>query len=58
MIPTDRVPRFSPDIPAGEALDQLVRSNIGRGVVVEDGRLVGVLSVTDLARALTLGRPV
>jgi Zn-dependent protease len=57
-IPIDDVPRFTPDTPAREALDALLQSRVGRGLVIEDGRLVGILSITDLARALDFGRPV
>jgi CBS domain-containing protein len=52
------VPCFSPSTPAAEALDELAASRTGRGLVLSDGELVGILSVTDLARALALGRPV
>jgi len=53
-----RVPAFSPGTPAIEALDELVTSRAGRGIVLEDDRLVGIISATDLVRALALGRPV
>jgi CBS domain-containing protein len=52
------VPAFSPGTPAIEALDELVTSRAGRGIVLEDDRLVGIISATDLVRALALGRPV
>jgi Zn-dependent protease len=58
VVSAGRVPAFSPDTPAMEALDELVASRAGRGIVLEGGRLVGILSTTDLVRALALGRPV
>ena len=58
VVRADSVPHFSPDTPAMAALDELVESGVGRGVVVDQGRLVGIISMTDVARALALGRPV
>jgi Zn-dependent protease/predicted transcriptional regulator len=58
MIPAASIPRFSTRTPAVEAFDQLAASLAGRGVVIEDGELVGVLSLTDIARTLAVGRPV
>ena len=58
VVRADSVPHFSPDTPAMAALDELVGGGVGRGVVVDQERLVGIISMTDLARALALGRPV
>jgi Zn-dependent protease/predicted transcriptional regulator len=58
VIRASEVPCFSQSTPAAEALDELAASRTGRGLVLSDGELVGILSVTDLARALALGRPV
>ena len=58
VVRADDVPHFSPDTPAMAALDELVGGGVGRGVVVDQERLVGIISMTDLARALALGRPV
>jgi Zn-dependent protease len=58
LVPISEIPLFTPDTPAQEALDELVRSGVGRGLVVQDGRLTGILSITDLIRALDFGRPV
>jgi Zn-dependent protease len=58
LVPIGEIPMFTPDTPAQEALDELVRSGVGRGLVVQDGRLTGILSITDLIRALDFGRPV
>lgn len=38
-------------------LAELLTSEVNRGLVVDDGRLAGFLSITDLARALEVGRP-
>jgi CBS domain protein len=58
LIPAYAVPRFSPATPAGEAADELARGACGRELIVEDGELVGILSLSDIARALAFGRPV
>ncbi|MDX6535554.1 MAG: hypothetical protein QOF68_3298 [Gaiellales bacterium] len=58
LIPITEVPLFTPDTPARDALDELARSRVGRGLVVQDGHVSGILSITDLVRALDFGRPV
>lgn len=58
VVNAGQVPALSPETPAMAALDELVASGAGRGIVLEGGRLVGIISTTDLARALALGRPV
>jgi Zn-dependent protease/CBS domain-containing protein len=57
MIPRDEVPALDEDEPAIDALAELSTSDVNRGLVVDDGTLVGLLSITDLARALEVGRP-
>jgi len=57
IIPGDKVPLFHEDDPAIDALSKLSTSDVNRGLVVDDGRLAGFLSITDLARALEVGRP-
>lgn len=54
MVGLDEVPVFEPGEDALEAFARLTRTSLGRGLVLDDGRLVGLLSVTDLARALEL----
>ena len=56
MIPRDEVPLLDEDQPAIDALAELSTSELNRALVVDDGRLVGLLSITDLARALEVGR--
>ena len=58
VVSVGQVPTFSPETPAMVALDELVTRGTGRGVVFDEGLLVGIISTTDLARALALGRPV
>jgi Zn-dependent protease len=55
MIPRERVPVLDPDEELVDALADLTETDVNRAVVVEDGRLVGFLSVTDLVRALEVG---
>jgi Zn-dependent protease len=57
MIPREGVPLLNEDEPAVDALAELSASGVNRGLVVDDGHLAGFLSITDLARALEVGRP-
>jgi Zn-dependent protease len=57
MIPREKVPLLHEDEQAIDALAELSASEVNRGLVVDDGRLAGLLSITDLARALEVGRP-
>jgi CBS domain-containing protein len=52
MIPRERVPLLNEDEPAVDALAELSAGNLNRGLVVDDGHLAGLLSISDLARAL------
>ena len=52
MIPEERVPELRPDEAAIDARGKLSESEVNRGVVLEHGRLVGILSAADLGRAL------
>jgi len=57
MIPVDRVPVLAEDEKAADALAALSGGATGnRALVVENGDLVGLLSITDLARALEIAR--
>lgn len=40
-----------------DVLEQLGQNGVNRALVLDDGRLIGVLSITDLARALEVGGP-
>jgi Zn-dependent protease len=52
MIPRERVPSLREDEPAVEALADLSQGEVNRGVVLEHDELVGLISISDLARAL------
>ena len=52
MIPQERMPELRPDEPAIDALAELSEMSVNRGVVLDRGRLVGILSAADLGRAL------
>lgn len=56
MSPLDEVPSFEPGAALGEAVQRLAESPLRRGVVVETGRLVGLLSWTDASRLLEAER--
>jgi Zn-dependent protease len=56
MISLDRVPQLTEDEKAVDALAELSAPTANRGLVVDNGHLVGLLSITDLARALEVGR--
>ena len=55
MLPLEQVPVLSPDDELVEALAELGESEVGRGLVLDGGRLVGFVSVTDVMRALEVG---
>jgi CBS domain-containing protein len=57
MIPLDQVALLSEDETAVDALAALSSSTSNRGLVVENGHLAGLLSITDLARTLEVRRP-
>jgi Zn-dependent protease len=56
MIPLDEVPLLTEDERAVDALAELSAPRANRGLVVDNGHLAGLLSITDLARALEVGR--
>jgi Zn-dependent protease/predicted transcriptional regulator len=56
MLGRDDIPVLADDEPAIDALAELSESNVNRGLVVDDGRLIGLLSITDLVRALEVRR--
>ncbi|HET8872614.1 MAG TPA: site-2 protease family protein [Gaiellaceae bacterium] len=56
MIPLDDVPLLTEDEMAVDALEELSGPTGNRGLVVDDGHLAGLLSITDIARALEVGR--
>jgi Zn-dependent protease/CBS domain-containing protein len=57
MTPRDQVPLLDEGDEAIDALAALSASDVNRGLVVDDGRLAGLLSITDLARAFEVARP-
>ena len=58
LVPLDLIPCFSAAMPAVEAAEELVQRASGRALIVDDGGLVGILSLSDIARALAFGKPV
>ncbi|HLF68505.1 MAG TPA: site-2 protease family protein, partial [Gaiellaceae bacterium] len=52
MLPLGEVPIFRANEDALEALATLSQTSLGRGLVLDGDRLAGLLSMTDLARAL------
>ena len=57
MISLDEVPLLTEDETAVDALAELSAPDARRGLVVDNGQLAGLLSITDLARALEVGEP-
>lgn len=55
-IPLDRVPVFRESQPLADAVADLSATDFKRGLVVDDGRLLGLVSATDIARVLELRR--
>jgi len=56
MFPLDDIPLLTEDELAVNALEELSAPTGNRGLVVDDGHLAGLLSITDIARALEVGR--
>ena len=56
MVPLAEVPVLTEDEQAIDALTQLSVPRTNRALVVDNGHLDGLLSITDLARALEVGR--
>jgi Zn-dependent protease/predicted transcriptional regulator len=56
MIPLDQVAVLSEDELAVDALVELSRPSTNRALVVDNGHLAGLLSISDVARALEVGR--
>jgi Zn-dependent protease/CBS domain-containing protein len=57
MTERAKVPILDEEEPAVEALAELSEADVHRGLVVDGERLVGLISITDLARALEVGTP-
>jgi Zn-dependent protease/CBS domain-containing protein len=57
MLRLDQVPVVAPQDRLVDALEELGENDVNRALVLDDGRLVGLLSITDLARALEVGGP-
>ena len=56
MIPLDDVPAVTEDDELVDAAGELGASDVNRALVLADERLVGLLSITDVARALEIRR--
>lgn len=56
MIPRDEVPVVSPDEELMHAAEELAENDLHRALVLDGERLVGLLSITDVARALEMRR--
>jgi len=56
MVPLTSVPQLAEDTKAVDALTMLSSPATNRALVVENGELTGLLSITDLARALEVRR--
>lgn len=57
MLPVAAVPVVREDTLAFDALTELSGGRIHRALVLDDGRLLGFVSVSDIARFLGAGRP-
>lgn len=51
-LPLGSVTVLKPETPLGEAAAALGRGTVGRALVLDGERLVGLLSITDLVRAM------
>jgi Zn-dependent protease/CBS domain-containing protein len=57
MLTPDRVPTLAPEAELVDAAGELAESDVRRALVLDGERLVGLLSITDVARALQLRAP-
>jgi Zn-dependent protease len=55
-LPLERVVTVAPDAPAVEVASRLAATRQGLALVLDERRLVGVVSPTDLSRAIALGQ--
>ncbi|WP_457554427.1 CBS domain-containing protein [Candidatus Pyrohabitans sp.] len=55
-VMTKRLLTISPEEEASEAFMRMARAGVGRLLVVDEGRLIGIISKTDLLRTLELMR--
>jgi Zn-dependent protease len=56
MVPLSETLVFSPDEPLFEAAVELMQTAVARGVVIAEGRLAGLLTLSDLSRLFELRR--
>src|SRR5262245_8835979 len=56
MLRLDEVPQLTEDEPAVDALQELSVPTGNRALVIDNGHLAGLLSITDIARGLEVGR--
>jgi Zn-dependent protease/predicted transcriptional regulator len=54
MLPLERVPKLSEDEELADAVAELSEDPVHRGLVLSNGSLAGLLSLTDAARALEI----
>jgi Zn-dependent protease len=55
MLPRSEAPTFREDEELVDALEELSETQLNRGLVLDGDRLAGLLSITDVARALEVG---
>lgn len=55
MLRRGEAPVFREDEELVDALEELSETRLNRGLVLDGGRLAGLLSITDVARALEVG---
>lgn len=56
MVPLEQLPEIGPEQPLETAVKLLARSPSNRGLVLTDGRLAGLLSITDATRMIEAHR--
>lgn len=54
--PLDRVPTAAPDEPLTALLERLAQMGARRALVIDDGRVVGIVTATDIARFVDVRR--
>lgn len=57
MLPMAEIPVLREDEPAFDALTELSVGSVHRALVMDDGHLLGFISISDIARYMGTGRP-
>ncbi len=52
MVPREKLLISQPQMPAGDLLQEMAKNGLGSALVLEDGRLVGIVTNGDIMRTM------